>query len=285
MATESNHWVTVNSSVSSTHDKSDRLTIDCTRQATSCTGETVTTPPVTPRPEAQQASISSPRSSKSLDNDDTDTVICMGENRDKDMRNLIQNCAQDVQYISRGIAHSGEVNIAMLERWLERISTRLSRVPWHVSNTTILTTVPERIVVPEISTSGADSICSSRDMIKRVHSSICNNLRRQFSDLSVSETDAFRVLTPVDSVHLTGKYMRRGPLLWAQSDDDMYVLMRLELWPVHDASCFSFCCPVCWGDSQGVSDFLLDTEQIVSAAEMQLGENPYRGYSKLPWCW
>ena len=278
------HWVTVNSSVSATQDNSPmppvgKLTIDCTRKAASCTGDTEA-------PEGRPP-VQSPCSSNSVD---TDTVICMDGSGDMDMPTLIRNCAQDVQYISRGIAHSaGAVgngqNTSMIERLLERTIARLSLVPWHVSSTTILTTAPERIVVPEICTSDADSVCSTRNMMQRTYRRVCSSLLRQFSDLSVSEPDGFRVLTLVDRVHLTGRYMRRGPLLWAQTDDDMYVLARLELWPVHDAGCLSFCCPVCWGDSQGVCDFLVNAEQIVSAAEVQLGLNPYRGYCGLPWCW
>lgn len=270
-----------------------KLTIDCTRKALSSTGDTAATPPATPRSEVLQERRATTRStcSDSVDNDDTDTVICMNKSDGEiDMHTLIRNCAQDVKYISKGIANSTDTmenraNVAMIERWLEKISARLSRVPWHVACTTVLTTAPDRIVVPDIDTSGADCIFSTRDMIKRVDRDIRTRLLRQFSDLSVAEPHAFRVLTSVDRVHLTGKYTRRGPLLWAQTDDDMWVLVRLELWPIHDVGCLSFCCPVCWGDAQGVCDFLEKAEDLTAAAEKQLGLNPYGGYCKLPWCW
>jgi hypothetical protein len=171
----------------------------------------------------------------------------------------------------------------LIESITLKIFSRLIRVPWKIHTDTIVTRHKQWLTVPTVPTAMGLGFCGRRNMMAQVQNDVRVALLSQIHKMVATDADGSRVLTIADTVYLSGKYTRAGPLLWAQTDEeDMYVLVQMTLWPQQDEGYLALCCGA--GDSLGVCNYLSEADRIALDAEVQLGPDQYGGYCDLPFC-
>jgi hypothetical protein len=258
--------VTVHSATSSSSKSATRPTIDCSLTKPVGTDDNLFPAPLLPRSPA--ASCSS---------EDTNTVIYNDSNNVSNPETGVHNMQLVTEHFQK------YKQMKLIESITLKIFSRLIRVPWKIHTDTIVTRHKQWLTVPTVPTAMGLGFCGRRNMMAQVQNDVRVALLSQIHKMVATDADGSRVLTIADTVYLSGKYTRAGPLLWAQTDEeDMYVLVQMTLWPQQDEGYLALCCGA--GDSLGVCNYLSEADRIALDAEVQLGPDQYGGYCDLPFC-